>query len=77
MCESLLALVWCVIGIQVAQTTYPLSIRGPRPHLCLSQVKNVGAGRLELNYCIPVLQQPRFGDQVQAGLQIGLGTEFL
>jgi hypothetical protein len=45
--------------------------------LCLSQVKNVGAGRLELNYCIPVLQQPRFGDQVQAGLQIGLGTEFL
>ena len=41
------------------------------------QVKNMGVGRLELNYCIPVLQQRRFGDQVKAGLQIGLGTEFL
>ena len=50
------------------------------PHaLCvtLAQVKNIGAGRLELNYCIPVLQQKRFGDQLHAGLQIGIGTEFL
>jgi hypothetical protein len=45
--------------------------------MCAAQVKNMGVGRLELNYCIPVLQQRRFGDQVKAGLQIGLGTEFL
>jgi hypothetical protein len=43
----------------------------------MSQVRNVGAGRLEVNYCFPLLQQRRFGDQVHAGVQIGLGTEFL
>ena len=41
------------------------------------QVKNIGAGRLELNYCVNVLQQQRYGDQLHPGLQVGLGTEFL
>ena len=29
----------------------------PPPFPLPSQVKNVGAGRLELNYCVPLLQQ--------------------
>ncbi len=71
MCECQPALAWC------AATLHSLHRKHQASHVCDLQVKNIGAGRLELNYCIPVLQQPRFGDQVHAGLQIGLGTEFL
>jgi hypothetical protein len=60
-----------------APTLRSLPRKHQASHVCDLQVKNIGAGRLELNYCIPVLQQPRFGDKVHAGLQIGLGTEFL
>ena len=65
-----LALVWCVASIGATLCTARSVTRA-------LQVKNIGAGRLELNYCIPVLQQKRFGDQLHAGLQIGIGTEFL